>query len=746
MPPPPPLALITLANPALLWGMAACAGPVVIHLLLRSRPRPQPFPAMQFLLASQTASIREHRLKHLLLLLLRMAAIALIALALARPVSRGSWLSARTRDRTAAALVIDDSASMNARFEGRTRLDRAKAWAGDLIRDQSRFPDGSTFVILSAGGGPTAPRPVTNPTDAARAIEAVGPGDHDFPLGPSVDRALAAAAASSLPIREVYVFTDNTSAAWSDAQAGRWAGQDQIAAFVVDVAEDARSNARLAPAQPLGPTAPPRTPLRATARVLAGDRSLETYVDAFVDGAVAARSEPFSVPADGRRDISVVLPPLSPGVHGVELRLAASDLLDIDDSLFFAVDVREPPRVLIVHTTANAADDDEARRIEALLCPPTLPTDRRPILVTRADVDARGPTSSTGPSPGASGLGQYRLIVWIGLPTLGDEAAQAYDGYLRGGGRVLIVPSAAPSTANPAPPWLPGRMGRTIDLAEPRHLQWVRASVQTSPADATPGTGLPTSAPAAEPGTVSEIDVSRWTRDDVDPLSARIVTRFVELTPARDAQLVARLESGAPAILARRAGRGLAVQWATRLDGDWSDLGVRAATAMVLLHGLVADGGEPSRRVAQLRCGRTIGLQIDPGAISEDWSIDRVLGKRGGAAEASRGATPAGEFTAGARSAGLFLARSSAGGARPLAAWSVNLAEGETRDDRVAPEAVRALFAQASTLVLRDPTVLAARTLSVAGDRELDGYLLFAVLALLAIEALVANRFYRAAA
>ena len=88
---------------AMLWGALAAAIPVVIHLLGRAKPVAQRFPAMRFLARSHKVSSRALRLKHLLLLCLRMAALGMLAFTLARPVfpvppgaANGSWSPSAT--------------------------------------------------------------------------------------------------------------------------------------------------------------------------------------------------------------------------------------------------------------------------------------------------------------------------------------------------------------------------------------------------------------------------------------------------------------------------------------------------------------------------------------------------------------------------------------------------------------------------------------------------------------------------
>ena len=72
--------------------------PIVLHLMMRKRPRHQLFPAMRFLQHRQVANQRQMRLRHWLLLALRMAAIGFLASLFAGPsvdsAGSGYWIKA----------------------------------------------------------------------------------------------------------------------------------------------------------------------------------------------------------------------------------------------------------------------------------------------------------------------------------------------------------------------------------------------------------------------------------------------------------------------------------------------------------------------------------------------------------------------------------------------------------------------------------------------------------------------------
>lgn len=76
---------MTLLNPAILFGLGLVAVPVILHLLLRQKPKKLVFPAMRLIEKRRKQNVRRLRLRHLWLLLLRMLVIALLVFAIARP-------------------------------------------------------------------------------------------------------------------------------------------------------------------------------------------------------------------------------------------------------------------------------------------------------------------------------------------------------------------------------------------------------------------------------------------------------------------------------------------------------------------------------------------------------------------------------------------------------------------------------------------------------------------------------------
>src|SRR5512145_912666 len=119
--------------PAFLIGAALVAIPIVLHLLRRDVAPPVPFTAVRLLRRSPIERSRRRRLRDLLLLAARVTALALLAVAFARPYLTGAASAASLR-----VVAIDRSFSMGApgRFARAAEMARAaigEASAGERV-------------------------------------------------------------------------------------------------------------------------------------------------------------------------------------------------------------------------------------------------------------------------------------------------------------------------------------------------------------------------------------------------------------------------------------------------------------------------------------------------------------------------------------------------------------------------------------------------------------------------------------
>ncbi len=112
-------------NPLFLFGLAALAIPVIIHLFNFRKFRKVYFTNVKFIEELKLQTQKQSQLKHLIILLLRMLAIAALVLAFAQPYLPVSKEAVNRDERNAVSIYVDNSFSMEALATGGTLLDEA---------------------------------------------------------------------------------------------------------------------------------------------------------------------------------------------------------------------------------------------------------------------------------------------------------------------------------------------------------------------------------------------------------------------------------------------------------------------------------------------------------------------------------------------------------------------------------------------------------------------------------------------
>ena len=118
---------MTVLTPSILWFLGALSIPVIIHLLSRFRIKKVEFSTVRFIKQLETSSIRKMKIQQIILLLLRMVAIAFLVMMMAQPVTQGmlpGWLAAEQDARL--VIVMDNSASMSVVQDNLTFLEQSK--------------------------------------------------------------------------------------------------------------------------------------------------------------------------------------------------------------------------------------------------------------------------------------------------------------------------------------------------------------------------------------------------------------------------------------------------------------------------------------------------------------------------------------------------------------------------------------------------------------------------------------------
>jgi hypothetical protein len=350
---------VNFLNPLYLFALAAVAVPILIHIFSRRRVPEVPFSTIRFLSRSDRRSMMRINVRRLLLLALRILAVALVALAFARPVVRGSLAALFPAGGSrAACILLDRSFSMGVEGEGGVVFDRGVARLAAILDNLERG-DAVSVVLFD-----TASEIVY---DGEIEKEAVLEALRDArPSWGGTDLRSAAAtgermlSGSRRDVRELYIISDfqKTALARSGAP-DRGAGDMPAArekpratlpvrAFLLPVQANVAANVSIesvvVPSVALhkGETAELGIVLRNRSRELAAKFPLEVSIA----GRRIMEKEIEMLP-DNFVTETVVFPVERSGwIDGVVKK--RSDRLPADDTRYFTLNVRDRTRVLLL--------------------------------------------------------------------------------------------------------------------------------------------------------------------------------------------------------------------------------------------------------------------------------------------------------------------------------------------------------------------------------------------------------------
>lgn len=355
---------------AILIATAALVGlPILLHLIMKQEPKRLPFPALRFLQIRRKTNQRKMKLRHFLLLALRMLLIGLFGVAIFQPILPSTGLdfgiTLASEQSVAAVVVLDTSPSMGYLSGGQSRLSEAKRRALELLDD---LPPSSRVAVLDpAEPGGTWEQSLS---DARRRIEAM-----KEPHGVAVPVTTALSAAYSLlrsletesepsePLpRLIAVFSDRTTACWDAARvADLIKSRDlvpppPVAHLFVDVGVDQPTDVAIASIELKPQVVPQGQAVVLNATLTTTGPGVETTIKCKVFPAseitatLPEQTKLAVIPANGSSGVSFTLPAdaLKPGLYQAELRLETLDNLLFDNVRYISFKIAEPRKILTI--------------------------------------------------------------------------------------------------------------------------------------------------------------------------------------------------------------------------------------------------------------------------------------------------------------------------------------------------------------------------------------------------------------
>ncbi|MDP6838996.1 MAG: BatA domain-containing protein [Planctomycetota bacterium] len=651
-------------NPALLAGLGLAAVPLVIHLLNRRRYRPLPWAAMRFVQAAYRKTRRRVQLENLLLLLLRMAGIACLALAVARPFSGGaSPLSALGEARRELILVLDASGSTGFRSGLHSSFDRILGRARELLTELDTARGDRVHLLLAGShtrrlsrGGPdealsiltTLQEPTDERLDLAAALGEVltilredlsglarsgSPAQIrllcDLQRNDFTSEAVALAAAGDSGGAGAVNGTSaaNNSTGNANAAANRRELLDELQALgarvlVEDLGPDPAipPNVGLTSITVLGPA--PRAGSRGVLAVGVTNHGLEAQTSlrlSLESDSGRLPSQQLSIPGGQRVEalFEVGFPRAGQMLFTAQLE---GDGLALDDQRTRVIPVAPPVRVLLVNGASSADLQRDAVGLLRAVLEPT-PGGLGSTAAEGINIGGAGGSSGTTSRAGPFQVSEVRpdelatldltgwdVIVLANVARPSASWVEKLERRVATGGALWIGcgPRLDPAAYNrlffrpDGTGLLPAELGPSRAVAD-RRTSWFRVA------------DFATTHPA----------LSFFADEIWRPLLTEVpIFEFQDAHPLPTTTVLATLDDGdrSPLLMERTFDRGRVVLWTSSLDPSWTRLPESPASLVPLTHELLrhlARRREPARNGAP---GATLALESPTWPRSPQWS------------------------------------------------------------------------------------------------------------------------------
>jgi len=208
---------MTFLQPLILVALPLMALPIVIHLIHQHRHRTVPWAAMMFLVSAQRMSKGMARLRYVLIMLMRMAAVGALVVALGRPLVSG-WLSGVGMGKPDATLILlDRSASMEVQDiqTGQSKRSTALMKLAGLL---DKHDVGSQLVLIDSASGEA--QPLESP-QALLGLPGTGASSTSADIPGMLEQALAYLKANESGRADIWICSDLSENDW-EIGSGRW--------------------------------------------------------------------------------------------------------------------------------------------------------------------------------------------------------------------------------------------------------------------------------------------------------------------------------------------------------------------------------------------------------------------------------------------------------------------------------------------------------------------------------------------
>ncbi len=705
---------MTFLNPFVLFGLAAAAIPIILHLIHLRKLRTIEFSTVSFLKELQKTKIRRLKLRQLLLLILRTLLVLLIVLAFARPTLKGTF-AVGGRALTTAVLILDDSNSMTAADEEGEYFRQAKDAAMTII---GLFEEGDEIYVipLSAAAGEETPdqAPIRDLSVARSLVKDLQVTSVHRHLDDALRLAARLLAGSRNFNKEVYVISDFQAGIVTPHRAKDRERPDRFETgtkfFFIPIGKGNISNFGVESSTISNSIIEAGRPFTLDLAVgnFSGGNARNHLVSVFLNGSRVAQKG-LDIPAGQTVHSEFSLVPKTNGFIDGMIELEDDDL-PFDNRFFFSLRLPERIRILLVGTDAGTrylslalgarAGESSLLKVEKVttdLVTPAILSNQDVILLTNAGqetsslVEHLGTFVSGGgglllfPGPKTSPADFNRLYTRLGLPNLSQiesmPSGQSVAGFAR------------------------------IEQVELRH-------------------------PLFEG--MFEREMSRSTGEDRRSLEAPEIRTLARFVPTATALSVITLSNGAPFFLDQRSGSGRILIACVPATLEWSDFPLKGLF-VPLIHRSISYLTQEQVQQQTVFIGDPLTLNL-PNSRRSRMAVQTPQGIEAAAVRDPAAASSPVVFSE-TQSPGLYTVKENS---VPAAKFAVNIDPDESRTSRAGEEMIQAMtgrvgISPGAVTTVDQPARADRVVLESRFGVELWKHLLIAALAIAIVEMIVAR-------
>ncbi|MGJ8634542.1 MAG: BatA domain-containing protein [Luteolibacter sp.] len=608
---------MTFLNSIFLWGALAASVPILIHLFSRKRKVVIPWGAMQFLMEKPPRKKAKFlKLNELILLLLRILAVILLALAFARPLVSFFGGGQVKRD---LVFIIDASLSTSVLgLDGKPLFDEQKELAIETI--ESLTENDYLRVLVSANSQrwlTDAPLAMGKEerTSLIAEINSLKPtsGATDFPL--AIQESLAIPPAEEDLPRQITIFADGTAHGWHADDSTVWTSS---ARFISEAPTPTHVEFTLA-GNPLRKgenilvekidmereTAAPGAPMTARATV----RNSSTYTSPSriatwnLNGKKLSDSLVPSLYPDQATTLTLQFTAPENGVHSLSCDIEKNDILPQDNTNHTVFEVIDEIPILVIDGNFEEGTErfhESGFFLSAIGYHPGV----------REKTDTRSifrPKVIPPDSLNQENLSNYLCVVLANTRALTPAEATHLEDFVRAGGGLWI---ALGDQVNPA------EAGKTMTRLCPASLAGASEKLQDEDS-------LGVRPPLEDDSPIALLgDLERL---DTDRIRATQYHRIETPLPS-GISVPLSFEGGAPLLMEHSLGSGRVTISTIPLNLRWSNLPL-THSYVVLIHELLWHMLEPQLTKRNLTPGAPFSWRPLPGLVGESATLKKPDGK-----------------------------------------------------------------------------------------------------------------------